>query len=81
MNKRTLYHCLVVTSISLFFSACAPELINKSADTSIVPDSYGSAKDTLRTAKVPWREYFTDPYLIALIDTALSNNQELNIVL
>ena len=81
MNKKTLYHCLVVASIALLFSACAPALINKSADTSSVPASYGSAKDTLNTAIVPWREYFTDPYLIALIDTALSNNQELNIVL
>ncbi|MEP0711579.1 MAG: TolC family protein, partial [Algoriphagus sp.] len=34
------------------------------------------------TAKeLTWREYFTDPNLIALIDTALSNNQELNITL
>src|SRR5690606_2497936 len=32
-------------------------------------------------AEVEWDEYFTDPYLKALIDTALSNNQELNITL
>lgn len=81
MNKRILYHCLGVASIALLFSACAPTLINKSADTTVVPASYGNQTDTLNTAKVPWREYFTDPYLIALIDTALSNNQELNITL
>jgi NodT family efflux transporter outer membrane factor (OMF) lipoprotein len=28
-----------------------------------------------------WREYFKDPKLIALIDTALQNNQELNIMM
>jgi NodT family efflux transporter outer membrane factor (OMF) lipoprotein len=30
---------------------------------------------------VQWRNYFTDPNLIALIDTALKNNQELNITM
>jgi outer membrane protein, multidrug efflux system len=30
-------------------------------------------------AQLTWREFFTDPYLAALIDTALINNQELNI--
>jgi NodT family efflux transporter outer membrane factor (OMF) lipoprotein len=31
--------------------------------------------------KVRWKDFFTDPYLNALIDTALRNNQELNITL
>jgi NodT family efflux transporter outer membrane factor (OMF) lipoprotein len=44
-----------------------------------VPASYHTLTDTTNSAKVKWRNYFTDPYLIALIDTALKNNQELNI--
>jgi len=44
------------------------------------PDRYAkSPQDTLSSAKVQWREFFTDPNLVALIDTALSGNQELNI--
>jgi multidrug efflux system outer membrane protein len=31
------------------------------------------------TAHISWREFFSDPYLIHLIETALSNNQEFNI--
>ncbi|HEY8919213.1 MAG TPA: TolC family protein, partial [Chitinophaga sp.] len=46
-----------------------------------VPASYNSSQDTLNMAKVKWKDYFTDPYLGALIDTALKNNQELNITL
>lgn len=42
---------------------------------------YGAAKDSTNTAAVNWRNYFTDPYLVALIDTALQGNQELNIAL
>ncbi len=33
------------------------------------------------TARISWREFFSDPYLISLIETALSNNQEFNIFL
>jgi NodT family efflux transporter outer membrane factor (OMF) lipoprotein len=32
-------------------------------------------------ANQTWRQFFNDPYLSALIDTALNNNQELNITL
>lgn len=44
-----------------------------------VPSSYNTSLDTTNTARVVWRNYFTDKNLIALIDTALANNQELNI--
>lgn len=33
------------------------------------------------TAHISWREFFSDPYLINLIETALANNQEFNIFL
>lgn len=47
-----------------------------------LPASYGNAaQDTTNTAKVKWHRYFKDPNLIALIDTALKNNQELNITM
>lgn len=45
-----------------------------------VPASYSNRQDTVNSARVIWRNYFTDKNLIALIDTALANNQELNIV-
>lgn len=32
-------------------------------------------------AYISWREFFSDPYLVRLIETALSNNQEFNIFL
>ncbi len=69
-----------VIFLSLFFSACTPSLISKKADTT-TPASFSNSLDTVNTARVRWRDYFTDPNLIALIDTALSKNQELNITL
>ncbi len=42
-----------------------------------VPDSYKQFKDTSNIADIKWRSFFEDPYLVALVDTALKNNYEL----
>ncbi len=76
---RILY--IGITSLLLSFSACkAPILVQKTANTEL-PLSYNGSQDSTNTGKVAWKDYFTDPYLNALIDTALTNNQELNILL
>ncbi|MTI33091.1 TolC family protein [Xanthovirga aplysinae] len=81
MYKKIIYKCLGVASIALIFSACkTPNLVGKKANTD-VPGSYNNSQDTTNTAKVSWKDYFTDPNLNALIETALENNQELNITL
>ncbi|SHJ79584.1 TolC family protein [Pseudozobellia thermophila] len=48
-----------------------------------LPDSYDGTvvSDSVNSADLNWREFFSDPYLVALIDTALVNNQELNVML
>jgi len=66
--------------LSLFYSGCVPSLVHKSENKTI-PVSFKDSQDTTNTAKVKWKEYFNDSYLNLLIDTALKNNQELNIVL
>lgn len=57
-----------------------PALLDRTANTT-VPDSYYTSTDTTNTAQLKWQEFFTDPYLVALIDSALNNNQELNVLL
>ena len=42
---------------------------------------YMASRDSANSVKVKWKDYFIDPNLNALIDTALKNNQELNITL
>lgn len=48
-----------------------------------LPAAYGAiASDSSSSlAQVNWRSYFNDSLLVALIDTALTNNQELNIIM
>lgn len=55
----------------------------------IIPNKYNfdksihtKQKDDLQNAAlISWNKFFSDPYLISLIETALANNQELNIFL
>lgn len=74
---------LIIFGILLLISACVPKslvLINKNENKS-VPERFNNAQDSTNTAKTVWKQYFTDPNLLGLIDTALNNNQELNIAL
>ena len=71
---------VVLAGIALLFSACVPAITQQTVRTT-VPPNYGSPGDTTNTARVGWSDFFSDPYLNALIDTALRNSQELNITL
>ena len=72
----------IATALALFsYTACkVPALVEKKENKS-VPASFGNSQDTANTAQLSWKNYFTDPQLQALIDTALKNNQELGITL
>lgn len=63
--------------------ACKTPPMARTAVDKSVPASYNNinSQDTTNSGKVVWKNYFTDPYLNKLIDTALKNNQELNITL
>jgi NodT family efflux transporter outer membrane factor (OMF) lipoprotein len=63
------------------FGGCIPTLPQgpARAPNTRVPESFGDTSDTSSSARVDWRELFPDPNLVALIDAALANNQELNI--
>jgi len=62
-------------------AACSlPASVERTAQT--IPAAYSSSpNDSINTAIIKWNRFFTDPYLTALIDTALQHNQELNITM
>ncbi len=66
--------------LAVAFSSCVPTVEPKTVDAPL-PDSFGTSSDPNNSATVEWKEVFKDPNLLALIDTALKNNQELNIFL
>ena len=80
MTKRIIFQWLVVAGLAIGFSGCAPALVHKVADKRI-PESYHDSMDTTNVVKVRWKDFFSDPYLNSLIDSALNKNQELQITL
>lgn len=68
-------------SLSMVYSACIGPSVIKRTENKTVPTSYNGTKDSTNTATIKWKTFFKDQYLIALIDTALKNNQELNIIM
>ncbi len=67
--------------IGMAITGCkVPALTEVSPDTT-TPASFGTGTDTANTAVMSWRNFFTDPNLQQLIDTALKYNQELNMTL
>lgn len=80
LNKHNYIYVAVVCFVLTFTGCKTPSLVQRTENKE-VPLSYNDSKDTLNSAKLKWKDYFTDPYLDNLITTALTNNQELNITL
>lgn len=77
-NKQFLY--IGLATLSLMYTACiSPTLIKKENKT--LPKSFTGENDSITIGKTKWKDFFTDPNLIALIDSALKKNQEFNIML
>jgi outer membrane protein, multidrug efflux system len=77
-----MYKYIGISCLCVLLAACSvPSALVPRKENKVTPESFRNAKDTINTAKVIWKDFFTDPNLYALIDTALRNNQELNIVL
>lgn len=79
IKRQILYIVLAISP--LVFNACkTPAIVGKNAKNGL-PASYSASQDTINTAQKKWKVFFDDPNLNALIDTALQNNQELNITM
>lgn len=79
MRNRRILNWFGLALITLAATACTlPKVVQNTADPAI-PGSYMGSQDTINTAKTQWENYFADPNLVSLIDSALKNNQELNI--
>ncbi|MGJ5642844.1 TolC family protein [Formosa sp. S-31] len=87
MNKHifkyiNLRFAFVLTLLGTAFYSCVPTREIRDEQVAL-PDNFNTvvSQDTVNSAQIKWKDYFKDPDLIALIDTALVNNQELNIML
>ncbi|HEY0262122.1 MAG TPA: efflux transporter outer membrane subunit [Chitinophagales bacterium] len=83
MKNRVYLKCIAVAIVVLSVGGCKLFKQPMKKENKNTPSAYNdsSSQDSTNTADIQWRNYFSDPNLIALIDTALKNNQELNITM
>ncbi len=81
LNRKIIVNHILFVLLLLALDACKTPAIISKQENKNMPESYQASTDTANAATLPWKQYFNDPHLVALIDTALHNNQELNIML
>lgn len=83
MNKNTLFKFILIVALLPLYQACVSPSAVPRAERKTVPARYANqqANDTLNAATTKWKDFFNDPFLSSLIDSALKNSQELNIIL
>lgn len=82
ITKNKAYKYIAFCFMLFTLMACKNlAIINKTENKSVPQNYNNSSADTINTAKTKWKEFFKDPALSVLIDSALNKNQELNIVL
>lgn len=65
--------------VLLYIQGCQmPARVSAPVKASL-PAQYAAQNSATSSALKTWKQYFSDPFLQALIDTALAHNQELNI--
>jgi outer membrane protein, multidrug efflux system len=79
VNSKFL-HRICIMGVVLCTGCNVPYQLKKK-ENRYLPAEYSHNGDTINSASRPMQEFFTDPFLVALIDTALKNNQELNFLL
>lgn len=81
MRQNKIIQSLVTGSLFLAISCGIPKVTIKENQVN-VPSSYiTNSKETSTDAKIKWKTFFDDPNLQQLIDSALVNNKELNILM
>lgn len=78
---KIIYRAFVFLLLFMSIMGCKLKEQTARTESKFVPRRFRTSEDSTTIARLNWREYFSDPNLVALIDTALRNNQELNIML
>ena len=79
MLKFKLYKLLLFFVI--LFTSCKTKQLQTNSIIANLPKKFNDSIVSNSTTNVKWRDYYFDPYLIKLIDTALKNNFDLKIAL
>jgi outer membrane protein, multidrug efflux system len=81
MIRKIIYRTLPVVFILSSLLGCKTFQKAVKTESKLVPVAFANSTDSATIARINWKEYFSDENLVALIDSALKKNQELNITL
>jgi outer membrane protein, multidrug efflux system len=72
---------LMAGSTAMLLQSCAiPGITTKQADTSLPTHFQEAVEPAGNSASVNWKDFFEDQHLISLIDIAVANNKEVNMM-
>ncbi|WP_404358487.1 TolC family protein [Methylotuvimicrobium sp. KM1] len=82
MTTTKAVRLIALAAVGLTMQACGiPDMMTKKADTQLPEQFKQTPAEQNSSASVKWNEFFDDPNLLSLIDTAIANNKEINIAL
>jgi multidrug efflux system outer membrane protein len=76
MKSINNYFIAYVFGLFVFAGCQSPQQLLQTEDTNM-PSAYVASSDTSTIATLSWKTYFDDENLVALIETAVNNNKEL----
>ena len=81
MKSKT-FQFMALGVLGLILQACGtPNLVLKKEDTHLPASFKAGVSEQSNTASIKWKDFFDDPNLLSLIDIALVNNKEINIMM
>jgi len=81
MNRSKIKTGLYLSLICAAVASCSVPKSVQQTENKTIPVSFNNSSDTSRNTLVKWKDFFTDPNLVMLIDTAIAHNQELSITM
>ena len=81
MIQKIIYKSLSAAVIILSLAGCQANRTPVRMESKSMPASFTNSQDSATIARMDWKDYFSDHHLVALIDSALKKNQELNITM
>ena len=76
-KKDSATRILCFFSFAIFIASCKVSVPPSLPDAVKIPATYIGDTDTLTDGNIRWQEFFTDPLLVDLIETALASNFDL----
>ncbi|SFW32623.1 efflux transporter, outer membrane factor (OMF) lipoprotein, NodT family [Nitrosovibrio sp. Nv17] len=79
--KNKTFRLMVLVVLGLMLQGCIPKLAVKKEDTRL-PDTFEpGVSEAANSADVKWKDFFDDSALLGLLDIAVANNKEINIMM